>query len=54
MKLRQNGTVSFSIKLGAPPASGKAEPGNDLFKLYFGACILVLVIMFGGRASPEI
>ena len=25
MKLRQNGTVSFLIKLGVPPASGRAE-----------------------------
>jgi hypothetical protein len=25
MKLRQNGTVSLSIKLGAPPASGRAD-----------------------------
>jgi len=26
MKIRQNGAVSLSIKLGAPPASGRAEP----------------------------
>jgi hypothetical protein len=26
MKLRQNGAVSLSIKLGAPPASGRTEP----------------------------
>ena len=26
VKLRQNGAVSLSIKLGAPPASGRAEP----------------------------
>jgi hypothetical protein len=26
MKLRQNGAVSLSIKLGPPPASGRAEP----------------------------
>jgi len=31
MKLRQNGTVSLSIKLGAPLASGRAEPGTDHF-----------------------
>jgi hypothetical protein len=29
MKLRQNGTVSFSIKLAAFQASGWAEPGTD-------------------------
>jgi hypothetical protein len=28
MKLRQNGTVSFSIKLAAFQASGWAEPGT--------------------------
>jgi hypothetical protein len=31
MKLRQNGTDSLSIKLDAPPASGRAEPETDHF-----------------------
>jgi len=31
MKLRQNGTVSFSIKLAAFQASGWAEPGTNQF-----------------------
>jgi hypothetical protein len=29
MKLRQNGTVSLTIKLAALQASGWAEPGTD-------------------------
>jgi hypothetical protein len=33
MKLRQNGTVSFSIKLAAFQASGWAEPGTDPFRV---------------------
>jgi len=33
MKLRQNGTVSFSIKLAAFQASGWAEPGTDQFRI---------------------
>jgi len=35
MKLRQNGIVSFSIKLAAFQASGRAEPGIEQSLFYF-------------------